>query len=224
MIELTKKQMQIFDGLMISDGYIEKCSKNARFGLTTSKKEFAEKVASIFPNFPWSNPSIKTRDVYDKRTGKSYSSTVIRSRIDEFFTNQFNRWYSDGKKIVPSDIEIDKDMLLWWYIGDGCLHRRKSRPDYRRVGLATNSFTKKDILNSINKLKMFLEEDSNIYEENNVIMIARKALCCFSSLFENSCPVNCYQYKFNFGQYTANSEIKRGRPRKECKEKLLCRK
>ena len=95
MISLTKEQMSIFDGLMISDAYLQKGNncRNARFRLTTSNREFAEKVYNIFPQFPWSNPSIRTRDVFDKRTKKSHSSTVLGTRVDCFFTDQRDRWY-----------------------------------------------------------------------------------------------------------------------------------
>ena len=139
----------------------------------------------------------------------------MRSRVDEFFTNQYVRWYPNGKKIVPSNIEIDEDMLLWWYIGDGCLIRKKSRPNWRRVNLATNSFDPEEVSSLICKLKEFFSEDDNIYMEQNKIMISKKALCCFSSLFEKSCPVNSYSYKFDFGQYLNKDYFKdsfKGRP------------
>ena len=211
MIELTEKQMQVFDGLMISDAYLRKNkgeNGNGRFCLTTSKREFAEKVMQIFSNFPWSEKSLRTFDRYDKRTEKSHSSTILRSLSDSFFTNQYHRWYPNGKKIVPKDIEVDKEMLLWWYIGDGCLIRKKARPKWRRANLATNSFDPVEVFNLIDKLKLFFNEDDNIYEEQNKIMISRNAFCCFASLFENSCPVDEYKYKFDFGQYLDKNYLK----------------
>lgn len=208
MIELTEKQMSIFDGLMISDAYLEKRSKNARFGLTTSQVEFAEVVRGIFSNFPWSNPSITTKDRYDKRTNKSNSSTVLRSKTDEFLTEQFGRWYPNGKKIVPSDVSVDKDMLLWWYIGDGHLRRKKSRPNYRNVGLATMSFSNDDVDMLISKLKLFIGENSVYKDNRNCIMIASQSLCSFAELFKEGSPVGCYSYKFEFGQYLNRNYFK----------------
>lgn len=210
MIELTKKQMQIFDGLMISDAYLSmgKRRKNARFGLTCKYREFAEKVKTIFSEFLWSTPPIRTRDIYDKRTEKYYSSTTLSSRTDEFLTMQYSRWYPDGKKIVPTDIEIDKDMLLWWYIGDGHLRRKKNRPNFRNVGLATMSFSNNDVDILIDKLKIFLGEES-IYKDNrNCIHIASQSLCNFADLFKNISPLRCYDYKFEFGQYLNKNYLK----------------
>lgn len=204
MIELTKQQMQIFDGLMISDAYLRKNkgeNGNGRFCLTTSKKEFAEKVMQIFSNFPWSEKSLITFDRYDKRTEKSHSSTVLVSLSDSFFTSQYYRWYPYGKKIVPKDIEITKDMLLWWYIGDGHLRRKKGRPNYRNVGLATMSFSNDEVDILIRKLKLFIG-DNSIYKDNrNCIYIASQSLCSFAELFKDGSPIGCYGYKFEFGQY-----------------------
>lgn len=209
-MDLTKKQMSIFDGLVISDACISKASKNgnARFSLVTKSKEFAEEVYKIFPSFPWSNPAINTRDRYDKRTNKYYSSTTARTKVNTFFTEQYRRWYPNGKKIIPKDIQISKDMLLWWYIGDGHLRRKKSRPNYRRVELATDSFERKDIIDSIEKLKLFLKEDDNIYVESNEIMIAKKALHKFAYLFKDGCDISDYIYKFDFGQYLNENYFK----------------
>ena len=217
MIELTEKQMSIFDGLIISDAYLSKSSpsSNARFALVTKSKEFVEKVYAIFPSFPWSQPAIKTANRYDKRTDKEYFSASIRTKVDLFFTKQHNRWYPNGKKVIPKDIKINKDMLLWWYIGDGHLHRKKSRPNYRRVELATDSFDRRDISNCIEKIKIFLREDDNIYIENNEIMIAKKSLHNFANLLKDSCTIMDYSYKFDFGQYLDKNYFKnsfKGRP------------
>ncbi len=203
---MTKQLMQIFDGLMISDAYLRRtkgANENSRFCLTTSKREFAEKVMDIFSNFPWSDKSLRTFDVYDKRTDKSYSSTVLRSRADPFFTEQRNRWYPYGKKIVPKDIKIDRDMLLWWYIGDGFLYKKKSRPNYRRAYLATDSFSIKDVNFLIGKLKNFFKEENTIAREkrDNEIYFGCKALCKFANLLGSESPVVCYNYKFDFGRY-----------------------
>jgi hypothetical protein len=208
---MTEQQMSIFDGLMISDAYLKKTNsewQNSSFKMMVKSREFAETVYNIFPSFPWSNSPIKTFDVYDKRTNNYHSSTVLSSKANLFFTKQRRRWYPNGKKIVPSDIKIDKDMLLWWYIGDGYLCRKKARPNYRRIELATDSFSQNEIFNLIGLLKSFLNEDDNIYEERNEIMIGKKALCRFASLFENSCPVNYYKYKFEFGQYLNKNYLK----------------
>ncbi len=68
------------------------------------------------------------------------------------------KWYTkiNGKtqKLVPRDLELTPTTLLFWYLGDGCLVRRKN--DKTRVPfivLATNCFIEEDIYFLISKLK-----------------------------------------------------------------------
>jgi len=65
-----------------------------------------------------------------------------------FLLNLREKWYSkiNGKtiKLVPSDLRLTPKTLLFWYLGDGCLVRRKK--DKNRVPpivLATNCFSKR---------------------------------------------------------------------------------
>lgn len=68
----------------------------------------------------------------------------------------FNRWYPESnnyKKIIPNDIEINKDVLLHWFLDDGysvLTHRKyQDRPQYNkdvvRVSFATQSFELKEL-------------------------------------------------------------------------------
>jgi hypothetical protein len=201
--KITKEQMDIFNGLMISDAHLTKKNGkngNSRFSLITSVKEFRDKVFDIFPNFPWSDSSLTSREVYDKRTNKRYKSHRLRSLTTTFFTEQRKKWYPKGKKIVPKDIKINKDMLLWWYIGDGHLHKNINRPNARRIELATEGFTLKEIKNLILQLKKTLNSES-ICEERNEIIISKDAITKFAYLLGTISPVPTYQYKFDFGQY-----------------------
>ena len=53
------------------------------------------------------------------------------------------------------------------------------------------SFSNSDVDMLINKLKIFLGEES-IYKDNrNCIYIASQSLCCFSQLFKEGSPVKC---------------------------------
>jgi DNA-binding XRE family transcriptional regulator len=68
------------------------------------------------------------------------------------------KWYKQeaGKtiKIIPKDLEVTSNVLLFWYLGDGSLIRRKN--DKNRIPfivLATNSFSKVDLNFLIQKLK-----------------------------------------------------------------------
>ncbi len=196
---MSPKEKEIIDGLILSDAHIENRCKNARMGLVVKHRGFAEAVKCSVPSLPWGN--IKKSSYYDSRTNKTYSRVHLRSRTDKYLTKQHARWYLGGKKFVPKDLVLTKSVLLWWYIGDGHLERRKTRPKYRRVCLSTDSFTGCDLQYLIKSLKTLLG-DQNIYPEYNRIMISRNALCVFSRMLYDDCElIPEYKYKFEFGQY-----------------------
>lgn len=197
---MTEEQMAIFDGLMISDASLEKSkrNKNARFRMGVKMKSFAEVPQKLLTDLPFGE--MKPYNRFDKRTGKTYSGYACRSLVHPFFTEQRLRWYPEGKKIAPHDIDITKSLLLWWYIGDGHLYRKKDRPNYRRVQLCTQGFTTKDVMFLIDKLKGFLSINS-IYIENNGICIGKNALCKLANMLGLYSPLPDYQYKFEFGRY-----------------------
>lgn len=188
----------VFDGMMLSDGYLEKPAKNARFKLSCKYEEFARTFQQRSGSFNWAE--IFCSHIYDKRTGKTYTSWRLSSNIDERFTVEHKRWYPEGKKIVPKDIILDKSTLLWWYLGDGSLYRKKSRPNYRRIVLCTQGFTPEDVDFLKSKLQELIGNDS-IYTEDNQIVIAKRSLCNFIKIIGTKSPAICYQYKFDFGPY-----------------------
>jgi len=124
----------------------------------------------------------------------------LSSKRDLFLTEQRKRWYPDGKKIVPLDIKLSKELLLWWYLGDGHLERKKARPAYRRVVLCTDCFEESELDFLIRLLRKELGNNS-IYKESKHLIISRSALCNFAKYIGTDCPVPEYEYKFDFGQY-----------------------
>lgn len=74
------------------------------------------------------------------------------------FLHLRDKWYKklNGKtiKTVPNNLELTPTILLFWYLGDGSLIRRKN--DKNRIPfivLATNAFSKADVDFLIQKLK-----------------------------------------------------------------------
>ena len=59
--------------------------------------------------------------------------------------------------------------------------------------------TRKEIKHLIDQLKLFLNNESVYAEEGNII-VAREGICFFAQGIGDS-PVECYRYKFDFGQY-----------------------
>lgn len=143
-------ESKIFDGLMLSDGHLKPITDKTNSVLTfcLKHKEFAQCIVDSLPFFSWS--SIKTRNIFDKRTSKTYCQVNLRSHTNEFFTKERKRWYPDGIKIVPKDIKLNREVLLWWYLGDGSLTKYRAESYRNRPLQYMNDFRKK---NKVRELK-----------------------------------------------------------------------
>jgi len=205
--QLNKEQKDIFDGIMISDGHLksqESQDSNSTFTLVCKHKGFAESIKKSLP-LDWGE--IRHYYRYDKRTKKSYHSYSLASKRDIFLTNERKRWYPEDKKMVPNDFKLTRLSLLWWYLGDGCLLRKITKPTYRRIQFAVNCFTEEEKLLLINKLKEFLR-DNNVYREADGIVVSRSGITKFANILGQKSPVKEYQYKFDFGQYLDKNYFK----------------
>jgi hypothetical protein len=106
----------------------------------------------------------------------------------------------NGCKIIPTDLNLDADTITWWYIGDGHLHKKKSRPNYRRVVLATDCFTSEERIKLVNQLTTLL--GNGVYVEGDrTIIIGTQSLVAMATLVGTVSPVVAYQYKFDWGNY-----------------------
>lgn len=195
----TALQKSVFDGLMLSDAGLEIPGINARFNMTSHYRSFVDAAKNALSFLSWAETDERER--YDKRTDKFYHSCKIRSHVDPFLTKEHKRWYPDGIKVVPEDLVLDRDVLEWWYLGDGHLERRKSRPNYRRIILATNSFSSEDREHLIKLLEPILGE--SVYSEDVKIAIGKQSMVKFAQMMIE-CPVVDYQYKYEFGNYINN--------------------
>jgi len=81
--------------------------------------------------------------IYDDRTDKNYKYTHIQTKRYEEFKYFRNRWYPNGKKEVPLDIELVPIIIKNWYLGGGSI-RRGSKNNYR-IQLSTDSFNASSI-------------------------------------------------------------------------------
>jgi hypothetical protein len=57
--------------------------------------------------------------VFDNRTAKTYHNTKMQTHRTELFEEQYQRWYPNGKKIVPQDVALTPLSLAIWFADDG---------------------------------------------------------------------------------------------------------
>jgi len=114
------------------------------------------------------------------------------------FITLHKRWYKKEKlngkfrKIVPINLKLTPTTLLFWYLGDGSLIRRRN--DDNRVPtivLATNSFSKNNVILLIRKLK---ELNLNFYPvEYTSGFTGKKCGYCLYSNIEDGTPFRFFK-------------------------------
>ena len=205
---------EILSGVLLGDGNLRLGvrSKNASFTYTSKEKDHVDFVFKYFKEF-CTNNEIKFTSYFDKRTNKTYSRYYFTTKSLPIFTNYYNKWYINKKKIIPDEITLSNDSLLLWYIGDG--HLRK---DDNRIILSTNCFPKEQIKNIIiPKLKRFKPKIGYQKNKQPIIIIPREAVDMFLSEI-GPCPFISYAYKWDIKPYKIKGRI--GGIHKTTKEEL----
>lgn len=127
--ELSDRQLRIIDGTLLGDGCIANTSgnHNARFTLSVCERSFIDWVSDELGCFVSnvSNRGSRKEEWRDQHLLRTVKCPVFNSIRD--------RWYPDGKKCFPDDIDLDQLVLSMWYVTDGGLsedNRWNSRRAY----------------------------------------------------------------------------------------------
>jgi transposase len=175
-LNISEEQIEILNGLLLSDFHIEKGAFQARLSFGFKYKEFSEYCIKKLNCFQWSELK------QDKKTGAWHAKTAFYK--DLFILKTL--WYNK-KKRVPKDLKITPLTLLFWYLGDG------QKVDYGAL-LCSESFCRKDNIRLSRQLDQL--QIKNKVTPNNRIRICGKEgfLALMNTIGE--CPIKCYTYKF----------------------------
>jgi len=154
--DLTKDVKEYIDGLLLGDGHIYQKSKwSARYdqSLSIRFKEWADKIQQDLLRFGIESSTLiyETPVTIIKKTGQVLGPSkmiMLFTRFYEEFVVFKERWYKDGFKSVPRDLELTPLVLANWYMGDGDYDRHT-----KRVTLNVNSFSLDDVNFLIRKLR-----------------------------------------------------------------------
>lgn len=144
-ITLSSQLEEILIGLLLGDLCAQKETKgkNARllFEQGTVHEDYLLHLYELFKEFCLQAPKSYTRSP-DKRTGKAYSRISFKTRAFPCFTDLYNLFYVEGKKIVPMNIgDLFTPMsLIYWLADDGYFCKSS-----HRVFLCTESFTSDEV-------------------------------------------------------------------------------
>ena len=124
MVSLPPYIKSIVVGLILSDGHLEKrmLRKNARLCFKQSFKhiEFALWIYIILAHYCQSLPCLYKGSL----NGKVFYGLALKTRAYPCFTLLHSAWYSNGVKVLPSNIfeDLTPIALAVWAQADGSRH------------------------------------------------------------------------------------------------------
>jgi len=183
---LTQKEKEILDGLMLGDGCMsEKSRISSRLTFGFKFKETVLDIFEAFPSFKFSPPWQNKKDKCWSSKSNMYSDLLQENR----------RWYLNDRKTVPLDVVLTSLSCYWWFIGDGYVSGGNTY-------LCTDSFTKKEINILILKLKK-LNLNARITSRNRIRFLKKDSAEFMKWLEKNNIISKQYQYKWdNFKKQT----------------------
>ncbi len=199
-VKMNSFAKSYLDGLIIGDGCIGLDSTYPRYKHSSSKKynNWLIIILKFFNSLniksKISNKVMKEREikgvVYPKCIGLN-----LQTQSYKIFKSFYDRWYYNGKKVIPEDINITPQFMANWYMGDGSLNIYKK---YRRIRFYTDCFDEIYLNKLINKLNEELNMKFILgYRSNKPIIMLNKQNDVDTLLkYMESYKVDCFNYKW----------------------------
>lgn len=194
-MELTNTQNSIIIGSLLGDGCISKPIIYKPTGNIKSQSYFIKSQARKSREYlEWHFEQLKpfSSNLYD---GMNYAKGIcnersaFRTSSNKIFTELRKKWYPNGKKIVPKDLELNSLLLAVWYADDGCIRVRK-----RELTISTCGFNIIDCEYLVLLLKKYFNIESSV-GCGNIIFVKAKYIEKFIEIVRPFMPWECYQYK-----------------------------
>jgi len=198
--ESIEKSRNLILGTLLGDAHLRKPEGKVKTSLYThinTKKEYSLWIQKQLDKLKIQTNFYAKENKDVKNTKPSYR---VRTKKYSYFYQLRQEWYPEGIKIVPKSLELNPEILLYWYLDDGCGEEQK---DYLRLKLYTDSFDEKSDDYLIKKLfdtfgilaKRQYKKSSNSYylrlnKEGSI-----KYLSLIFSKYENM-NISCFDYKF----------------------------
>ena len=182
-----------FDGNMLGDGsLLYSCKNKDRYPCYSHSCKYLDYIEWLTQNTELlQNRPIWTRSYFDKRTSKSYTCYWTKSLSSLFLKEQLARWYPDGTKKIPEDLQMNEEVLLHWYLDDGSLASKGGI----YFAADDSSFDEAEEIRS--KVENFLNLKVTIHvnDGNPRLYIRSRDTKEFLAII-GDCPVPSYMYKW----------------------------
>jgi len=204
---------EIINGCLLSDANVD----NRRFQLTNVQKEWLLYIKKDLDKIFKRNIKIysaKKRNkipfIEGKRIIGKKQIYYLQCCCTFIFSILRKKWYVDGKKIIPNDLELTPLICYYWYLGDGSLLCNNKKPYKFSISLHTQGFYFEDVCKLKNELekKIIGVKVSICKNKNNQPMIflsGKNALLFLNYLPKNN--IKSFDYKFNKQGYSCFNRI-----------------
>jgi len=194
-LDLSDKLSNLLEGELLGDGCITmSSSRSALYEHGSKYEEYPIWLSKIFADLGLEQTGkIYRRDGVSPK-GNPYTAYSYISRSYPELVPIRQRWYPDGKKIVPKDLGLNPTMARQWYIGDGGLYSQAGGRPY--IAFSTCTFDKPSIDHLLEELrgKGF---KVNHWPSCNKIGMSVYSVKDFLNWI-GPCPIDCYQYKWDY--------------------------
>jgi len=195
------KNNEMINGLLLSDGYLTNSKKgHSAMCLEQSKDHegfcyvFEEEMNGLGFDCGILNRS-RFRSKHDK---KLLHSVRITTEFNYCFSLFRERWYLNGRKIVPIDIKLTDKTIAYWFMGDGSSYKDKRNDrGLVRINLATCSFTNDENLLLIKKLKELGICKTRKISDNSIAIYYTNEVIKFMDMVKPYI-LPCFRYKLKY--------------------------
>mgnify|MGYP003439927449 CR=1 FL=1 len=219
--DLSSKQIELLIGSMLGDGSLSVVGKhnrkNSKFqeNHSIAQYEYLHWKQQIL--LPFSCP-IYTKETIGRKningkiecdSTKSLITCMLNTITHPFFTELEKKWYLRNKdneyelfknkriKIIPNDLILTEFIISVWFFDDG-----SNSPKNRQTVFNTQSYTKDECFNLIDKLKEF-NINCGLVKNRDKFVIQTKASSYLNiiDLVSAHLPCESLRYKIDLSQY-----------------------
>lgn len=191
-LDLSDELSGLLEGELLGDGYVG--MHGSRSALYSHNSKYEEYVAWLSGTFADSGLEQvgKINKYWDEKSNAFGYHYASRSYPELVRIRQ--RWYPNGKKIVPKDLILTPIMARQWYIGDGSLNPiEKGRPN---IVFSTCDFDKASIDHLLEELSGKGFKVSYRPSDNKIGMSVKSVKDFLDYI--GPCPIDCYSYKWDY--------------------------
>lgn len=195
--KFTKKQNDLLTASLLGDGTITKSKSRFRMKMKLASREYVEFLANRF--MPWSRPVKEIKKKAIRRCGSKIIELTDKFNFQcEFWSVQHNlfgdlrnKWYSDGVKIVPIDLQINETILAHWFFQDG-----STNPRARNAYIWTLGFSVREVTFLQGKLEeMGFVNSVHLNRERPYLQIHAASFDKLMTVLKRHLKFDCMKYK-----------------------------